>query len=161
MPTTTIPITSMAAKTGRRMQTAASVFMAVSASARDGRCRRARAAGGPVARGQVGGIDDAHALAADEIAGIDDDLLAAIEAADDLDPVALAAAGVHALLDALAILHDEHLVDAGEGDDRRGRNHDRLLLRLDDDLGVREGAGAQLTLRVRHFRFHHQRAARL
>ena len=130
-PTTTSAMTSIVAKTGRRMQMAA---RAAHDYSRDG---DGRAVGQPARR------DDHH--------------ITRLDAVDELDAIAGADTGPHALLVGLAVLDDQHLLDAGKDDERRLRDDQRRLF-LGDDVGLREGAWPELAVDIRNLRLDRQGA---
>src|SRR5215831_20249578 len=134
-PTTTKAMTSMVANTGRLMQTSASFCMAL--------------------------LGHGDGLTAGEVAGHGDDRIAALEALDDLDVRAQAAAGRDAHLGRLALTDDQHLLDAGEHDDRGGRHGHHRLAHLGHDLDAREGARPEESALVRHFGLDQQRTVLL
>src|SRR5262245_3976645 len=129
-PTTTNAMINIVANTGRLMQTSASFCMAL--------------------RG------DGDGLAAGEVPRHGDDGIAALEPVDDLDVGAQTAAGRHANLGGLALAHDQHLLAAGEDDERGRRHRHHRLARLGHDLDPREGAGPQEPALVRHLGLDHQ-----
>ena len=86
-----------------------------------------------------------------------DDRLPRLHARDDLDPVAEPAAGGDAQLLALAVADREHLLHAGEGDERRRRHRHDAVVRLDDHLGLGERAGTEAAGRVGDLRLDEQR----
>ena len=93
--------------------------------------------------------------------GFGHDRLARGDPFENLHPIAGTAAGPDPLFHGLPVLDDEHLLEAGEGHYRRGRNHDGGAVGLDHDLGARERAGAKLPVLVRHLGFDVQRAVLL
>src|SRR5258708_29378708 len=98
---------SMAAKTGRRMQTSANFWMAPP----------------PPPRSRAFPLRSSHyldGLAADQVAGMHDHRLAGGDAVQHLDQLAGAAAGLDLALAGAARFDADHPLDAGKGDDRPG-----------------------------------------
>src|SRR5262245_36788889 len=130
-PTTTKAMTSMVANTGRLMQTSASFCIAL--------------------------LDRGDGLAAREVPRHGDDGVAALEPVDDLDVGAQTAPGGHPDLSGLALADDQHLLDAGEDDDRGRRHRHHRLAHLGHDLDPRERARPQEPALVRHLGLDQQR----
>src|SRR3990172_6887837 len=122
----------IAAKTGRRMQTSASF------------CKD-------------GLLLQYDRLPAGEVAWFDHDRLARGEPLENFHPVARFPPGPDPLLHGKTVLDAEHLLDAGEGHDRRGRHKDGGAVVLDYDLRARECTGAQPAFPVRDLGLHDKR----
>src|SRR5205085_9308092 len=79
-----------------------------------------------------------------EVSGGGDDHLAGLQAAGDVDAVALGVvAERYVALDGLAVLDEEDLLNAGEGDDGGRRHGDDRLGDGRRDLGAGEATGPQ------------------
>ena len=120
------------ARTGRRMQMAARVRMA--------------GYSGDADRGAVG-----------EAARVTMTTIARLDAFEHFDLVADALAGADAALERLAVLDEQHLLDAGKDDERRLRD-DQALGLVGDDLRLGERAWAQAAGLVGNLGFDRQRA---
>src|SRR5215510_7861545 len=105
-PMTTSAMISIVAKTGRRMQMAASVFMVL--------------------------LRDRDQRAVGEAARRDDHVVAGRDAFEDLNAIADSNAGTDTLFVRLAVFDDEHLLDAGEHHQCALRHHQARVFGGDD-----------------------------